>query len=300
MTHARLSLASPGANLGSLDPLGIATAITDERGAFAFFAITPGEYTLSGSSLLDVNDTTGEGRQLWTSQSLSVGDAGVTGLTIAMRPGISTSGRVEFRNAAGIVANPAGRQTISLQPFGAQSWRNLRGVVQPDGTFRTPGDAPGRYLLYVASPPGWYWQTTLLAGQPVLDDVIELGSTEFSGLVFTFGQTTNRISGRVSDGAGAPDPDASVIVFPADSNTWRDALSNSRRTRTLRATPAGVYEVATLAPGDYYVAAISTRQAQNWWEPQVVQRLIAAATKITLGATDEKTVALRTIALPGR
>jgi len=307
MTHARLSLAPPGADLGTLDPPGIATAITDERGAFAFFAVMPGDYTLSGSMLFEPDQPTDEGRQLWTSQSLTVRDAGVMGLTVTMRPGLRTSGRVEFKNATGGVANPpaqsanpASRQTISLQPVRAQFWRNLRGVVQPDGTFRTPGDAPGRYLLYVSSPPGWYWQTTLLAGRPVRDDVVELTSTELSGLVFTFGQTTNRISGRVSDGTGAADPDATVIVVPADSNVWSEIASNSRRTRVVRATPAGSYDVATFSPGDYYIAAINLRPGQSWLEPQVLQRLIAGATKITLGVTDEKTVALRTIVQPGR
>jgi hypothetical protein len=131
--------------------------------------------------------------------------------------------------------------------------------------------------------------------------VIELGSTEVSGLVLTFGQTTNRVSGRVTGGNGAPDPDAAVIVFPADSNAWREGIFSSRRTRKVHATSAGSYDIATLAPGDYYLAAVSTRLALNWrGEPEFLERLIAGATRVTLGAQDEKTVPLRTITPSGR
>ena len=124
--------------------------------------------------------------------------------------------------------------------------------------------------------------------------MIELASSEVSGLVLTFGQTTNRVSGRVSDGSGAPDPEAAVIVFPADSSAWRESIFTGRRTRKANATSAGSYDVATFAPGDYYVAAVATRQALDWQNPAFLERLIAGATRVTLGAEDQKTVPLRT------
>ena len=96
------------------------------------------------------------------------------------------------------------------------------------------GNPPGRYSTDVSSsPPGWFWQTTSIAGKPVPDEAIELGSAEVSGLVLIFGQTTNRVSGLVSGADGAPDPDAAVIVFPADSNTWREGVSKNRRDRKV-------------------------------------------------------------------
>ena len=94
-------------------------------------------------------------------------------------------------------------------------------------------------------------------------------------------------------------PDAAVIVFPADSNAWREGIFTSRRARKVHTTSAGAYEIATLAPGDYYLAAVSTRLALNWQDPEFLERLIAGATRVTLGAEDEKTVPLRTITLGG-
>jgi hypothetical protein len=197
----------------------------------------------------DFNETTGGGRILWASQSVEVGDTGIAGLTIAMQPGVPLSGSVEFRSASGVTNKPSQRQVIYLRPIRAENWQTLPGVVQPDGAFRSPGDPPGRYIINATVPPGWFWHTTSIGGKPVPDEMIELGSSELSGLVFTFKQTTNRVSGRVSAGDGEPDPDAAVIAFPADSNAWREGIFTSRRARKVHATSSGAYEIATLSPG---------------------------------------------------
>jgi hypothetical protein len=299
MPHAALNLVPPGASMNEFEPA-VGTAITDGRGAFAFLAITPGEYTLRSSVLLDANDTTGEGRPLWTSQSLNVGEDGVAGLDVMLQPGVPMSGRVDFRGLTDAADRPPERQVIGLQPVGAQLWRTLRSVVQPDGTFRSAGDPPGRYIINASSPPGWFLQTMTVDGKPMLDDMIELVSSEVSGLVLTFGQTTNRVSGRVTADDGAADPDAAVIVFPADSSAWSEGIFTTRRVRKVHATSAGVYEMATLAPGEYYVAAISREAALNWQDPALLDRLIAGATRVTLGPDNERTVPLRTLPLRGR
>lgn len=301
MKHIMLSLVPPGTDLNEFEPGGVATAITDDGGAFAFLAITPGEYTLSSSLARLTNELKGEGWVLWASQSLDVGDTGIAGLTLTMQPGVPMSGRVEFRSASGVSSQPSQRQVIFLFPVRAELSRTLQAVVQPDGAFRSPGNPPGRYNINASSPPGWFWQTTSIAGKLVPDEVIELGAAEVSSLVLIFGQTTNRVSGRVSGADGAPDPDAAVIVFPADSNAWREGIFTSRRARRVHATSAGAYDIATLAPGDYYLAAVSRQLALNWQgEPELLERLIAGATGVTLGAEDEKTVPLRTITLSGR
>ncbi len=294
MKHMMLSLVPPGTDLNEFEPGGVATAITDNEGVFAFLAITPGEYTLSSSLARLTNELKGEGQVLWASQSLNVGDTGIAGLTLTMQPGVRASGRVEFRTASGIANQPPQRQVIVVFPIRADISRTLPVVVQPDGTFRSTGNPPGRYSITGSSPPGWFWQTTSIAGKPVPDELIELGSAEVADLVLTFGQTTNRVSGRVSGASGAPDPDAAVIVFPADSDAWRNGIFTSRRARKVHATSAGGYDIATLAPGDYYLAAVSTRLSLNWQDPQFLERLIAGATRVTLGAEDEKTVPLRT------
>ena len=45
----------------------------------------------------------------------------------------------------------------------------------------------------------------------------------------------------------------------------------------MHATSAGAYDIATLAPGTYYLAAVSTRLALNWQDPAFLERLTAVA-----------------------
>ena len=87
----------------------------------------PGEYTLSSSLARIINEMTGEGRTLWASQSLNVGDTGIAGLTLTMQPGVRMSGRVEFRSASGVTNQPSQRQVITLQPIRAERLADTSG-----------------------------------------------------------------------------------------------------------------------------------------------------------------------------
>ena len=55
-----------------------------------------------------------------------------------------------------------------------------------------------------------------------------------------------------------------------------------------------------LAPGDYYVTAVSARQTPGWQDPQFLERLIPGAVKVTVGDGEEKTVALKIFIPRGR
>jgi len=297
--HQVVQLVPPGIDLSDFDASGRAVAITDARGAFAIFGVTPGQYTLSTVRLQPENELTGQGRPLWATQQVTVADADISGLAIAMQPGVSVSGRVEFRDGS---TRPAQRQIVTLQPFRAQFWRTLQAVIQPDGSFRSAGDPPGRYVVNTSAPPGWFWQSTTLNGKQMVDEIIELGSSELTGLVMTFGQKTNAVSGTVTDSNGAPDADAAVIAFPADSTAWREGVFSSRRTRRVNATSKGAYEMTTLAPGEYFISAVSFRSmpALNWSDPRFLDRLIPVATKITLGVEESKNVPLKTVTVGRR
>jgi hypothetical protein len=301
MGHTMIRLASPDADHDAFDPGGIATAITDGKGAFTFLGITPGEYTLHSELILDFNERTGEGRRLWALRSLSVGDKGISGLNITLQPGVRVNGSVEFRNASGVTSGPSTRVPIVFIPVGAVATRSMQAVLHPTGTFRSMGEIPGRYLVSTSAPAGWYWQSTTLNGKPLPGEVIEVGSTEVSGLLLTFKQATNRISGIVTGSTGAPDSDAAVILFSVDSDVCRSGQFLSRHCRSMLATSAGTFEAATLAPGDYYLAAVSKRVTTYPQNPDFLARLVAAgAIRFTLGPEEEKTVPLRTLTLPGR
>jgi hypothetical protein len=294
MTNQAVYLLPPGGNLNDIEPVGVSTAVTDARGAFLFHAVSPGEYELR-SVMMTGSETTGEGTALWAAEPLAVGDAGVTGITVTMRPGIRISGRVEFSGAAGPGLPTSQRMVVSLQPLGAQVWRTLQAVVRPDGTFVSAGDPPGRYIINASSPPNWRWQTTSLGGRPIADEPLELRDRDVTDLVFTFARKMTRLSGSVANAVGAPDPDADVIVFPADTTAWREGAFTSRRARLAHATSAASFEFVALAPGEYYVVAVDRRATMTWQDPQFLERLTGGATRVVLGEDESRTVSLRTV-----
>ena len=60
------------------------------------------------------------------------------------------------------------------------------------------------------------------------------------------------ISGHVTDAKSAAVSNYSVVVFPTDRTKW---LEPSRSLRTARPAQDGSFEVTSLPPGEYWVAA---------------------------------------------
>ena len=108
---------------------------------------------------------------------------------------------------------------------------------------------------------------------------------------------TTHVRGAITDPNGAPDTQADVLFFPADSKTWREGVYSGRRVRLVSATLAGTYQIDGLPAGEYYVAAVDTRLTLNWKDPAFLDRLTTSATQIMLGDGEDKTVALRRVAV---
>ena len=285
-----------GLLVSTMEPMGSPRAITDAGGAFRFLAVPPGPYVLRAEFIEQARPDSGNADvSLHARQPLSVGEAGVSGLTVALTTGARVSGRVEFRGAAASPLANGRRLPVGLRPVGADLWRNLPGPVAPDGSFTTAGYLPGRYLVVTSDPPGWTLESVSRGGQLVPDDMIELTTEDVTGLVLTFSKTPTRLSGSIADANGAPDPNADVVVFPADATLWREGVIHNRRARMMRATSTGTFEAFGLAPGEYYLAAISAGSMTDWQDPSFLERIVPVAMKITLGSGEEKTVALKTV-----
>jgi hypothetical protein len=301
MPHVALNLVPAGGSPGDFSGVeltGRMAAVSDASGKFLFLGVPPGDYTLY---VTWVRVRSGNERTLWVVQPLGVGETDLDGLDVQLRPGIAISGRLEFKGGDPPLMNGMAG-VINIRPSGSPSaWRTQQGRAMPDGTFRLPGDPAGRYTLNAFLPPSaesWFWQSTTLDGRPLPGEMVDLVSDEVTGLVLTFGRTTNRISGRVTDAAA--DMDVAVIAFAADSTAWRTGTFDSRHTRKVLATSSGAFDIATLAPGDYYVAAVDAATAFNWMDGKFLERLIPGATRVTLGPEDLRTISLRVSQIAGR
>jgi hypothetical protein len=279
--------------LTSLEPIDGADAFADANGAFEFFGIAPGQYTIRAArSPIDSNQANRDDWS-WTSETISVGSSDVTGVALTLRPGVKVSGRFEL---VGSKPRPEGPVSVlMLRPIGAQSWRTGRALPSPDGTFSTQGDPGGRYFVVVVEPAGWFLKSVTHDGKNITDEPIDVGPNDLTGVVVTLIDKTTHVRGAITDANGAPDTQADVLVFPADSKTWRDGIYSSRRVRQVSATLAGTYQLDNLPAGEYYIAAVDTRLTANWKDPGFLDRLTSAATHITLADGEEKTVSLKRV-----
>lgn len=238
---------------------------------------------------------------LWARVPINVGSRPVTDVVVNLARGIVVSGSLAFE---GSKPKPAPAQLasigVSLLPLGPRTSARIAIVARADanGQFTSFGAPAGAYYVNVAPPPpGWMLRSVVFNGRNVADEPLALDGNDVAGVVVTFTDKLASISGSVTDAAGAPDTSADVIIFPADSDTWKQGAFNSRRTRLMGTTKSGVYEFTSLPAGDYFLAAVSTTITDTWQDPKFLTKLQSIATRFTIAEGEKKTQALGTTVL---
>jgi protocatechuate 3,4-dioxygenase beta subunit len=317
----------PAQDEGTSTALSVATTMTDWTGGFTFPAVPPGQYTLHVVRIPqpepDVDGTprvsTAPGGHMTIASNapsapaapppvpadatlaaqvpLSIGDSAVDDLIVPLTPAARVSGRIQFRGTrepptpqtiAGmrIVVTPADGSGV----VGPDEVRN--GVhANEDGSFRTYGYPPGRYLLDViplSSRSGWYLETAIFEGQDITDRPVDLATKDLDGVAITFTDRPSAIGGTVTGtrGGGA----ALVLAFPADDTSWTGA---SRRIRGVRASEDGTFVIEALPPGDYSVAAVQDDLVGEWNDPALLRALAAVARTVHVLEGERSDVSLR-------
>ena len=294
-----------------------ATTVSDSRGAFTFWGVPAGQYSLfvmkwppaSGgavsSQMTVVQGPGGSSARgvvvdgnpeepkpaYWAQQGLSVGDRPVQELPVAMRVGLRVSGKVVFDGA-----DPPPRQRIMpfLEP--AATWLKPLSIgettVAADGSFSLPGAPAGPYLLTIPVPTGWYVKSAVAAGRDLSDVPFSL-TEDIKDVAVTISARGASVTGTVHDRNSKPDPTAGVIIFPVDSRYWVDFSSYARRIRDTRAERDGTFSLSGLPAGEYFIIA-AAQSALDWSTPQFFERLSQAATRITIAEGEKKTIDLQT------
>lgn len=302
---------------------GIDTAATaaGPDGRFAFLGIAPGEYEVrvmrsprppaQAPAPFDtvVTSTRGysfysgatgaaplakppDGPTYWASQSVAVSGRDVDGVVVTLRPGARVSGRVQFDGQAPAAADLV-RAGVSLVPADDRSpAQSLQSPIDDTGHFETAQAIPDRYVINTTGlPAGWTIAAAEAGGANLLEHALAIDAADVTDVVITVSQKKTGISGTVR-GSGAGDPNAVVVVFPADYESWIAEGMTSRRVRTVDVSANGAYQVAGLTPGGYAVAAVPATADVDTRNPATIAALARVATRVTIALGEAKTLAL--------
>jgi hypothetical protein len=228
-----------------------------------------------------------------------VGDRDLNGIVVLLQHGGRLSGRVEFDgshdrpDATALSRIPVmlDRADLSSTPLPGLPGNSgpPPGRVEANGTFKTYGQAPGKYLLRVGGAPGWTLKSVTAEGRDISEAPLELSTSDIGNVVITYTDRPTTLSGIVRAKDGNPDTEALIVLFPSDPAGWTDFGVNPRRLRSTRPTSNGTYTFSGLPAGEYYVAAILEGAVSSWQDPQVLADLARTATAVRLAEGDTRT-----------
>jgi hypothetical protein len=285
---------------------GSSMATAAEDGTFVFVAAPPGSYTLTasrreppltevsiggGAPAVSMDDVIIRDREdLWAEMPVTVGDADVDDLVVSLRPGMLLTGRFVAEDDPAY-APPADRAPHvvlagSARPGDLEADRHL--VAASDGTIAMR-IRPGSYrVLSASSLEGRTFRTAIVNGVELGDAPLVVGNDPLNDVQFVFTRYETALVGGVTNARGEPLGDGTVVLFPADRARWF-RLGESSLGRVVRAAN-GRYQLAGVAPGDYYVTAIA--DFEFGVSEQSVAALVGGATRVTIRAGSAVTLDL--------
>jgi hypothetical protein len=104
-------------------------------------------------------------------------------------------------------------------------------------------------------------------------------SEDITDAVLTYSDKRSELTGTLTTPTGQPASEFVVIVYPTDRAMWRPG---ARRIRSMRPASDGAFATADLPPGEYFIAAVTDAEPNEWQQPSFLERLVAASIKITI------------------
>jgi len=242
----------------------------------------------------------------WGQADLSVAGTNISGVSISMQPGMTITGKLQFKGTQLVQDGDLSRVRLTLSPAptpGGAARISMGGLpvatIEANGQFKFTGVTPGRYRvsgiapLPMGSAPGLSWtlQSAVARGREVLDFPLDIApNDEIGEMVVTFADAVQEVNGTLQDATGRPAPDYTIIVFAADNRFW---TTPTRRVRSTRPGTDGKFTVTGLPAGEYRVAAVVDVSPTEITDPLFLEQLVGASVKITLAEGEKKTQDLR-------
>lgn len=250
----------------------------DAAGKGRVSGLPPARYLFFGSAR--ETDESGA-RSVWLNQEVDLNGANVS-TTLQFVEGTRVAGRLQPTPGESLPALGAGaRVQLNAAPVIPGTLTGTPSAsVNADGTFVFTNVPPNRYRIEVGGVPGWTPSRAMYQNMDTLDDPLDvLAGIPVEGLAVTMSGQQTEISGIVTDRAGRPTPEFSVMVFSADRALWSSPRRNSG---VVRIGTDGRYRVAALPAGDYYLAIVNDIDATQVTDPMFLEQLMTGAVSIRL------------------
>jgi uncharacterized protein (DUF2141 family) len=285
------------------------SARSGRDGTFSFSQVPPGMYRLTASVSVRVPapatvgpsapappSASSERRRgssttqlrYWAVADTTVSGEPVSGVTLALRPGMQVTGQVVF--VGGVPPEDLRRVRVTLAPTG-DGGSSVNASLDAVGRFTFTGVVPGTYRLRSSGASGWFAAEALVAGRDVLDFPLQVQpDTPVSGLTVTMTNRTTELTGRLQDALARPAPNYMVVAFPSDPRYW---IPQARRIQAERPATDGTFAFRGLPPGEYRLAALNDVEPGAWYDPALLRDLVAASIPVTLASGERKTQVLQ-------
>lgn len=265
----------------------------DANGRFSLTNVAPGDYEVDVVARAKL-EALGRGSAEETSSEFAsqfVSVAGdITDLVVRMTTGFDVSGRVLVDGAPPSAALGSKLRVDILPQSSLGTLFGASGPVTADGTFAIPGSIGGRRIRVRGLPADAAVVRILARGMDVTDDFLEIDQV-VSGVEIAITTKPTRITGTVTDPAGAAVSQYAVIAFSEDSRLWTKVLS--RYVATALPAADGGFAVVGLPPGRYLAVAVGQLEPGQWADPANLEKLKRLA--VPFAVTDGETKVLTLI-----
>jgi hypothetical protein len=258
---------------------------------------------------------------LWATETTSVNGEDVAGLALTLQRGATVEGRLAFTGTT--LAPPADpthvgimltRTTDDANAAMGMGVGSVMAQVDASGRLTFTNVPPGSYRVTVSmnagrlgSPAaanalkGWSARSAIVsvAGSTGGKDALDLPfdvtlGTPVPELVVTLTDRVAELSGKVTDAAGHPVSAYRLVAFSTDKALW--GTTGRRLKAPVSTDPDGTFRISDLAPGEYFLAAVTDMDASDLKDTSFLAELAAQAIRLTLAEGEKK---IQNVVVPG-
>jgi hypothetical protein len=223
-----------------------------------------------------------EAQHMWARASVDVAGQSSIDVSLALKPGKSISGSIAFAYKTEPPPNLSQVHlmvTLVQAPGGQQGFGGAQpqAAIGLDGRFTLTGVVAGKYSVRVN---GGLMKSATVNGQDVLDVPLDFNAeSDVMGLVITMTDAATQVSGHLTDAAGKPALDYTIILASTDERFW---TPGSRRITTARTDSTGEYTLRNMPPGTYMIGAVTDFEFGGQYDPELLKSLRSASRTITV------------------